>query len=226
MKKQTTLIIIATITLAMILTSPATAVPVTVTFDDASTCDPLINGTVDLHVLGLGAASGLPAGAGFPIDEEIVATATPISMSACPASDHPLKPNTLVVMTNVSGIDWAKVWYVADPLTTSISNVDGTVNAGQAFLIDMVGVNRPLIAETMTPDGIFEAGETWEFIIQDYARPAGLSAADFLSVGFVGIDSTGDPLSSGSIIAIAVPEPATMTLIGMGALAVIRRRRK
>ena len=209
---------------AMAITLPATAILVTVDFDDAGTCDPLEDGN-DVHELGLGAFSGVVA---FPIDEEIEAFAFTTNLIAC-AGEDPALPNALVVMTNLTGIDWRKVWYVADPdpLGTSISNIDGTVNAGDAFLIDNIGANKPLISESFLPlNGIFESGETWEFIIDDYADTIGGTAADFLSVGLVGSLSSGDPsFSTGSIIAIRVPEPATcmLMLIGLGAVVAGRR---
>ncbi len=225
MLTRTTLIITTTIALALVLSSSVTAVPVSVVFDDAASCDPLAEGLGDLHELGLGAASGFVNL--FPSNEEISASGVGVSISACPLSDDPAVPNVLVVMTNLSGIDWAKVWYVADPGETTISNIDGTANAGDAFLIDAFGFNRPLIAETMIVDGIFQAGETWEFIIQDYSNATGISPAGFLSVGFVGAASSGDSsFSSGSIIAVPVPEPTTICLLGIGTLAFIRKRRK
>ena len=204
----------------MLFATSAIAVPVDVAFDDATTCDPLGSGQ-DVHELGIGAASGLPF---FPPNEEISAVATFISQPACPASDNSAVPNALVAMTNLSGIDWRDVWYVADPgaVATTISNVDGTVNAGQAFLIDSIGANKPLISESIALNGIFEAGETWNFIIDDYFNAAGGSAADFFSAGRVGFPSTGDPfLSTGSIIAVRIPEPTTclLLLIGLGAIA-------
>jgi hypothetical protein len=88
-----------------------------------------------------------------------------------------------------------------------------------------VGVNRPLIDEDDTVDGIFQAGETWKFIIQDFANGLGGSATPFNSIGIAGT-SWGLP-STGSIIVI--PEPSTLALCwlagGIGALAVWRRRK-
>ena len=90
-----------------------------------------------------------------------------------------------------------------------------------AFKIDRVGLNRPLVSESLLPNGVFEAGETWRFIIQDYTNALFLPAS---ALGSVGVPSFGDQMSSGSIIAI--PEPVTMVLLGMGGLGLTRRRRQ
>ncbi|MCH7753282.1 MAG: hypothetical protein IH898_14165, partial [Planctomycetes bacterium] len=66
-----TLSILFVAVFAMAITLPATAEPVSVVYDDATTCDPLGTGK-DVHELGLGAASGLSF---FPLDEEISAFA-------------------------------------------------------------------------------------------------------------------------------------------------------
>jgi hypothetical protein len=160
----------------------------------------------------------------FPLEERIDAVATFTDMAACP-SDDPEMPNALVVMTNVSPTAWSDVWYVADPLSfeslvgTSISNHDGSVgnifSPALTFKIDAVGVNKPLVFESIAFDGIFEPGETWHFIIDDYANTAGLSAALFDSIGVASL-SAGGPPSSGSIIAVPVPEPGTFVLLLMG----------
>ena len=125
-----------------------------------------------------------------------------------------------------TAIDWVGVWYVSDP-ETSLSNFDGLIQGEEAFRIDFVGVNTPLVFESMTPDGIFEAGETWDFIIDDYFNSLGLAADDFFSPGAVGIFSPGGP-SSGSIIATAVPEPGTLSLLVLavgGAAQCVKSRR-
>ena len=73
------------------------------------------------------------------------------------------------------------------------------------------------------PDGIFEAGETWDFIIDDYFNALGIGADAFFSPGAVGGASPSGP-SSGSIIAV-IPEPSTGLLLALGLLGVAARRR-
>lgn len=204
----------AAVALALFVAGPAGAIPVPVTHTDLPSCDAL---GVPPIVDELG---DTPA---FPPDERIIAVDLPTGGVACPSSDTPA-PNVLISMTNITTLDFAEVWYVADP-ETSISNVDGLVNGEEAFRIDSAGLNTPLVFESLTADGIFEAGETWDFIIDDYFNVLGLVADDFFSPGAVGGTSPGGP-SSGSIIAIPIPEPGTalLCLLGAGALVAWRAR--
>lgn len=205
---------------ALLLSSAAAlAVPQTVTSVDTPHCDPLLPLTV-VDELGLAPI--------FPPDERIDAFASPTTLSACPTMDDPNTPNALIRMVNLTTTSFFNVHYVADPAAagaagTTISNEDGLVNGGQAFRIDTVGVNTPLVSESMLPAGIFQPGEFWTFIIQDYVNGAGLSPAAFLSIG-VGSASPGGP-SSGSIIALVVPEPGSLALAAPAALVLTRRRR-
>jgi hypothetical protein len=145
----------------------------------------------------------------------------------------------VVSIRNLSGIDWAEVWYVADQETT-ISNYDGEANdvnfapLREAFRIDHSvsdpgGSHHALIAESGLFDGIWQNGETWDFILQDYFNSAGLlpSAIDSIGVGDASTNTAGFVSSSGSIIAIAqVPEPTTCLLLLVGLATTALQRRK
>lgn len=212
-----------------VIATQAYAVPTQVVHIDTPLCDPLFIPDA-VHELGDFNI--------FPNDESLHAsTLGQTSLSACSLSDDPAVPNVVVDIRNLSGIDWQEVWYVADPETT-ISNYDGEANeAGfpplqEAFRIDYDisdpgGMNHALLSESMTPDGIWENGESWQFILQDYINFSGLAPSDISSIG-VGNNSPnfGIKDSSGSIIAIAVPEPASLGLLGMGVAALMGRGRQ
>ena len=208
-----------TLASAALLAMPAIsqAVPQIVQSQDTPHCDVLIP-------LSLVDELGHPSV--FPFGERIDAVSTFTQQAACPSHENPNIPNVIVQMTNLNPFTFFDLHYVADPNTpgaigTSISNEDGLVNAGQAFRIDRVGLNQPLLGESILNDGLFQPGETWRFIIDDYVNTAGIPAHAFFSIG-VG-SASGGPPSSGSIIAL-IPEPASMGLLGVAGLGILRRR--
>ncbi len=171
----------------------------------------------------------------FPQDETLSAGSVTSANSACPSTLFPTDPDLWGAQIELSIINqtnktFTNLWYVADP-ETSITNIDGMVNDQPAFRIDRLpldpgplppppifDINNPLIWESGAMNGIFEPGETWTFVIDNYKNSAGLPAHALSSLG-VGSES-GSPLgasdhSSGSIIAL-VPEPATALLMGLG----------
>lgn len=181
----------------------------------------------------LAAYEELGTGSLFPMDEFITASATITDISACTMTDDPTMINALVTMTNLSGRDWENLFYVADP-ETRFSNVDGFAttdpipNAAsiftEAFRIDEVGGNQPLLFESMAFDGVFANGETWQFIVQDFGNLAGFGPADFSSLDFSGGSTTN--FSAASIVAFEViPAPGAATLFGIAGLTAARRRR-
>lgn len=202
---------------------------------DSTTCDggtPLAN-----HELGNPAAVGA---VGFPADEAIRSASTFTQQSACTSvPDNPEIPNRVVSITNLTAIAWTDLWFVADE-GNSFSNVDlviadttpdaapGSPNVfTPAFRIDNIGVNTPLISESIAADLVFAPGETWLFIVQDWAPP-GLDPAAMGSLGFAG--RSPDPGSNASVIALAGPTvaaPATWAVLGvaLAGLAGMRRRR-
>ena len=203
---------------ALLIAVPAIANPVFVVSADTPTCDVLaIPGSpVVLEEL------GDPAG-GFPAGEQIGVATAPSTYSPCSSvPDNALLPNALVSITNLNATAFSAVWYIAD-YDTTLTNEDGKVlGAVSAFRIDAVGVNTPLVAESGAADGIFSPGETWDFVIQDYFNSFGLPAS---AINSVGLPSAGLG-SSGSIVALPVPEPTTASLIGLGLLGMALARRR
>jgi len=150
----------------------------------------------------------------------------------CPSEYQAQLPNRQVLITNRTGRDFPHVYYVADP-QTGLTNWDEMVGqrpyliTGKAFKIDNLGENTPLVYESIAYDNVFQAGETWEFVIQEYSNatvpPVGPAA--FGSVGIANGSGIGPAvtLSSGSII---TPEPTTMSLLLVAGLLAVRRRRR
>ncbi len=134
-----------------------------------------------------------------------------------------------VRITNETDKSFVNLVYVADELTC-LTNIDekmgqaGSSSTCGAFLIDAVGENTPLVSESFSSNGIFEPGESWEFVIQEYKWEglALLGPELFGSQGIAGM-SYDDIVSTGSIIVI--PEPATLSLLALGSLAMLRKRR-
>ena len=165
----------------------------------------------------------------FSPDEAIAHVSTFIQQPACPPTDNPGIPNALVEIVNLTDRFVENLFYVGDP-DTLFTNVDGLADAGVipdltglAFRIDSVGLNRPLIFESITPDGVFEPGEIWHFIVQDYFHPAGLAPDAFFSIGMADASFTPGDISSASIVRM-IPAPASSALF-FSAMLLTRRRR-
>lgn len=196
------------------IASTASASPTPIASADLPNCDPLAALPNVMEELGTVV---------FPADELITAVATTISLDACPTSD-PTTPNSIVSITNQTAFSFTDLHYVADP-NTNFKNFDGTINGEFAVKVDNLGINRVLIAEIGgTTALVFEPGETWELILDDWISFAGFGVTDLASIG---VPSTIVPdLSSGSFVANLVPEPASAALLACASALLCSRRRR
>ena len=192
--------------------SAALASPTPVTSADFSDCDTLFFPSNIADELGTTAL--------FPPDEFIMAFSTDTNQNACPANDDTVLINKLVGITNGTNIAFSDMHYVADPPTT-YSNFDGFINGQRAVRIDSFGINAPLIFESGIANDIFEPGETWQFILNDWDTTAGGAPEDLGSIGVP--SSLGLGLSTGNIIGLPVPEPGMIGLM-LPMLMFLRRR--
>ncbi len=219
---------ITSVAFALASFTPLHAVPTPVVSQDEPRCDVLdIPVAGDLHPDGSPIITheiGEPfmMGGNFPVDQSLVAMDRTGGIRSCPPEDDPLIPQVTVIMFNMSGRSFSDVWYIADEDTT-VSAFDGIITSDgnvQAFKIDNVGANKPLIFESMTADGIWENGERWDFVLQDYVNTGGLAPSLFSTIG---LNSPG-PFSSGNILAI--PEPSRAMLLVLGVMGLVLKRRR
>ena len=219
MSKVTTILMLSAV--LMFVVSSAVAIPIKVNSKDTLPQDVLITQEcLPVHELGT-------SGVFFDDDEGIECGCVETSYRPCDQNpDDPGIPNIEVSIFNCTTRDWLWLYYVADP-ETGLTNDDGLVNDCLAFQIDAVGANRPLISESMAADGVFQVGETWVFVIQDYVNAPGLSACALNSVG-VGAGGCGFPGSGGDVISSGsiIPEPGTMALLVLGGIGALMRRRR
>ena len=170
----------------------------------------------------------------FPADELIssdIGDNTDITQDSC--TPNPLPQGSTITVVSITNTvmpprSFSDVWYVADT-GIDIHNFDGGVGPdnNRAFKIDSVGVHQPLLPETGgTQAGVFEPGETWNFILNNYPASAGAASA----FGSAGVPSPPSPaanefplLSTGSIIAIPIENGDIVggTFIGIDTTAVL-----
>jgi MYXO-CTERM domain-containing protein len=207
----------------------AGAVPTSVTSQDSPNCDVL---SVPALVEELGNPASPPFGSSgpFPADSAIASTSVGSGEVLCDPGDQGF--GAVLRITNLTTKSFDNVWYVGDS-SVAFNNYDGMINGTFAVKIDAVGVNQPLIAESIAFDGIFAPGEAWDFVLAGFDDVCGRSATLFGSIGVPSEGGLGEECSgefpppdgsTGSII--ATPEPGALGLVGLGllALTIVRRR--
>lgn len=217
---------IGTAAVALAVSMPASALPIPPLDTGPGVCD--IQPVLADHELGPGATTA-PTG-DFPADEQISFSLTTVEREVSPDCGLGLADqviDTIVLMRNDSTHDWVDLWFVSDSAPFTFHNVDMVINFADAMRIDDIGLNQPLIGGD-DGDLIFEMGETWQFVVQDWVFPG---AINFHSPGLVGTNSLTEgafgpvtPIgragpSNASIIArlyVELPEPGALALIGLG----------
>jgi hypothetical protein len=195
--------------LALLVPLSAAAVPTSLTTIDLPTCD-VLSTPATAEELGLSPA--------FPVGSRITTASATTTGTACASVvDNGLIPNIRLSITNSNSVSFSSLWYVAN-VGTVFTNIDGTINGMSAFKIDAVGTNTPLASGDTNGNTLFDPGETWQFVIQDYTNVT-LAATAINAIGVP------DLTASGNILGVPVPEPGTAALIGLGLVALGARRR-
>jgi len=178
---------------------------------DDQRCDPMPNGLFQLDELGVRPA--------FPLNELIgVQIVGPGVFGSC--ASHPNNfqvPDYQVVITNLTRTSWRNLYFVADTGLVgaglpTVGNSDGRINGGDAFRIDTVGVNQPLVSESINADRVFEPGEIWIFNVEDWFPGVNLP----LTFGSLGVGNASGANANSSASIVAIPEPAGLALLGLG----------
>jgi hypothetical protein len=201
----------------------AGAVPIVAPYGELPPCD--AHSITLMDELGNPMPPMLPpfGGAGpFPADEAIASESMPTNQVGCIADPLMVAaPDYMVHILNLTTTSWTDLFFVADA-GNFFNNHDGMILGGLAMRIDAVGVNTPLVFESITVNGIFEPGEDWFFLVLDWVGPAPPSIFD--SIG-VGAGSGGFPPSTASIVAnpAVVPLPSALLLL-VSAFGLLRRR--
>jgi len=167
------------------------------TFSDDPQCDtlfgPPVSDEIGEGLLGASPPFGPPTGP-FPSSEELDVVSQVLGVFGTCPSPNGGGIDSKIEITNLSGKAWEHVVYVSDS-DNDMANYDGFVNGEEAMEIDTFGTNVVLTFESIIADDIWQPGETWEFILQDFA------AANLFELGSVGIAATSAAsLSTGSII--------------------------
>ena len=150
-------------------------------------------------------------------------------------ADDGIANDWLVHITNITGQSFGNLFFVAD-VGATIGNADGTIAdtigapgvPTDAFHIDALGTNPNLIMESISPDGIFQPGEQWEFVVTNFNTGTQSFAPTLISPGeFSGSSPLGGlGGTNASILATVVPEPSTLSIVALMALSALRRRRR
>jgi len=215
------------------ITQQAFAEFTTISPTDFEACD-VLSAPVDVDEIGNGALTGPIISNPFPPIEELTSgIVVPDGPTSCLSGNLDtgiLNPVVSIKNDVFPPEAFEEVWYIAD-VDTTIENLDGFDGGiNRMFFIDSpasfggfgCGLNCPLIFESMTIDGIWEPGETWHIILQDFVNSGGASPGNFNSIG-VGFASTGSTpgMSSGSIVVLIHDEPVGGTSIPIDTTALL-----
>lgn len=207
-------------------TAGAKAVPVKgIYYDDPAGCDSHGTQLLD-HELGDASV--------FPLDEAldftVSQTVLPSHFSCVP--DDGIPNEWLIRIINVSPFAYTDLYYVSD-LGVSVGNYDGAIEdttmpgTSTAFRIDGTvtpGMNNTLVSESGVVDEILSPGEIWQFTITNFSL-FGVAPTFGSPGGFAASSSPDLTDSNSSILARVVPEPASLSLLGLGMLAGLKRQR-